>query len=287
MHRRLHPEALEGLQPVRLRGGGIDVAQATEWVTRCSPWLSKSRRLTPSPAPAHGDVGRFGPDSVVWRFHADPADARRRACARCWSRPSTPRWRAWTSTAVPQRSVGPAPRTTEFVFATTYGDTARPSGVRRVRAVHSHPRRRPGERSVVPGRDPDLLLWIHAVEVHSFVVAYRIRGSAGRRDADRYVTRWSGSPSSSSCRRHGAASMGELREYLGSMRPGSGHAAAREGMRASCIRRCRWRSVRCGCPGERRARDPAGVRTSDVRAAVVPGGDASRARRDVPAHSRC
>jgi uncharacterized protein (DUF2236 family) len=77
-----------------------------------------------------------------------------------------------------------------FVQETTFGDTATAEAAcARVRKVHEH----------ISGTDPvtgleysasapDLLAWIHAVEVHSFVVAYRAyAGRLSDGDADRYV----------------------------------------------------------------------------------------------------
>src|SRR5829696_5939600 len=82
-------------------------------------------------------------------------------------------------------------RTIEYVVTTTFGDTAAAEQMgARVRAVH--------ERVVGvdphTGRpyradDPELLAWIHNVEVHSFVAAYRRYGGwLFDGDADRFVT---------------------------------------------------------------------------------------------------
>ena len=81
--------------------------------------------------------------------------------------------------------------------------------------------------------DPDLLLWIHAVEVHSFVAAYRAyAGRLDDDDADRYVAEMVRVaelvelPVGMAPR-----SMGELREYLQSVEGLQVTPAAREGMR--------------------------------------------------------
>jgi uncharacterized protein (DUF2236 family) len=125
-------------------------------------------------------------------------------------------------------------RTSEYVLGTTYGDleTAERLG-RRVRAAH---------RSVVgtdpftglPYRadDPDLLLWIHAVEVHSFLIAHRTyAGAVSRDDADRYVREMAaineliGLP-----REMAPQGIEELRAYLRSMPGLAVSPAAREGL---------------------------------------------------------
>jgi uncharacterized protein (DUF2236 family) len=138
-----------------------------------------------------GDAGIFGPDSVAWRIHADPVmlvGGLRALLVQALE----PRAMA----AVDQHSAfredpwGRLQRTTEFVLATTYGDTAAAeAAAARVRAVH---RRIHGVDPVTgdtySARDPDLLLWIHAVEVESFLLAYRTyAGRVTEADGDRYV----------------------------------------------------------------------------------------------------
>ncbi len=137
------------------------------------------------------DVGLFGPDSVAWRLHADPTmlvgglrallvqalEPRAMAAVDQHSDYRTDPW-------------GRLRRTTEFVMTTTYGDTRSAEAAGElVRRIHT----RIEGTDPVTGRayradDPDLLLWIHAVEVHSFVSAYRrYAGSLTAADADRYV----------------------------------------------------------------------------------------------------
>ena len=85
-----------------------------------------------------GDVGLFGPDSVAWRLHADPVMlvGGHAGVARAGAR-------AAAMAAVDQHSKfredpwGRLERTTHFVMATTYGDTAAAeAAAARVRAVH-------------------------------------------------------------------------------------------------------------------------------------------------------
>ena len=138
-----------------------------------------------------GDAGLFGPDSVVWRIHADPVmlvGGLRALLVQALE----PRAMA----AVDQHSLfredpwGRLERTTKFVLATTYGDTAAAeAAAAKVRKVHEHIH---GTDSVTgqpyAADDPDLLLWIHAVEVESFLLAYRTyAGRVTRADGDRYV----------------------------------------------------------------------------------------------------
>jgi uncharacterized protein (DUF2236 family) len=180
--------------------------------------------------------GLFGPDSVAWRLHADPAmlagglrallvqalEPRAMAGVDQHSKYQADPW-------------GRLRRTTEFVYETTYGDTARAEeACARVRRVHERVR----GVDPVTGRDytasdPDLLLWIHAVEVHSFVAAYRAyAGRLSDADADRYVDEMVRVaelvelPPGMAPR-----TMGELREYLRSVDGLQITPAAREGMR--------------------------------------------------------
>ena len=138
-----------------------------------------------------GDAGIFGPESVAWRIHADPAmlvgglrallvqalEPRAMAAVDQHSKFSEDPW-------------GRLERTTNFVVATTYGDTAAAeAAAARVRKVHEHIHGiDPATGGPYTASDPDLLLWIHAVEVESFLLAYRTyAGRVSTADADRYI----------------------------------------------------------------------------------------------------
>lgn len=183
-----------------------------------------------------GDSGLFGPDSVVWRIHADPVmlvGGLRAVLVQALE----PRAMA----AVDQHSAfredpwGRLQRTTSFVVRTTYGDTAdADAAIGKVRAVHSRIRGvDPVTGSAYSADDPDLLLWIHAVEVDSFLHAYRTyAGRVDAADADRYVEEMTrvgervGVPAADLPR-----TLGELREYLGSVTGLQVTPAARDGLR--------------------------------------------------------
>jgi uncharacterized protein (DUF2236 family) len=168
------------------------------------------------------DAGLFGPGSVAWRLHADSTmiiAAMRALLVQALE----PRAMA----AVDQHSDYRADpwrrldRTVRFILATTYGDTAEAeaaAGI--VRAIHE----RVHGTDPVTGRaysadDPDLLLWIHAAEVHSVVITYRrYAARLSDADADRYVAEMAavaellGLPADMAPR-----SMTELRDYLRGM----------------------------------------------------------------------
>ncbi|MET0421210.1 MAG: oxygenase MpaB family protein [Acidimicrobiia bacterium] len=182
------------------------------------------------------DVGIFGPDSVVWRIHADPVmlvggmrallvqglEPRAMAAVDQHSRFREDPW-------------GRLARTTSFVLDTTYGDTAAAeAAAAKVVAVHE---RIHGVDPVTgreySARDADLLLWIHAVEVESFLLAYRsFAGPLSRDDGDRYVREMARVaemvelPSAMAPR-----SEGDIRDYLRSVRGLRATPAARDGLR--------------------------------------------------------
>jgi uncharacterized protein (DUF2236 family) len=181
------------------------------------------------------EPGWFGPDSVVWRLHADPcmlAGGMRALLVQALE----PRAMAGVAqhSAYKEDPWGRLRRTTEFVYATTYGDAAAAEAAcARVRAVHTRVRGiDPETGRAYRADDPDLLLWIHAVEVDSFVTAYRAyAGRLSDADADRY-TREMGRvaeavelPSAMVPQTYG-----EIREYLASMTGLVASKAAREGM---------------------------------------------------------
>jgi uncharacterized protein (DUF2236 family) len=165
------------------------------------------------------DAGLFGPDSVAWRLHADPSmlvGAMRALLVQALE----PRAMA----GVVQHSDykadpwGRLNRTVRFVLHTTYGDTATAEAAcDAVRRIHD----RVHGVDLVTGRaysahDPDLLLWIHSVEVHSALYSYRsYAGRLDDADADRYVDEMVrvaerlGLPPAMAPR-----SVGELRDYL-------------------------------------------------------------------------
>jgi uncharacterized protein (DUF2236 family) len=165
------------------------------------------------------DAGLFGPDSVTWRLHADPSmlvGAMRALLVQALE----PRAMAGVAQHSDYKADpwGRLNRTLRFVLHTTYGDT--PTAEAACRAVCKiHDRVHgvdPVSGRAYSAHDPDLLLWIHAVEVHSAVFAYRsYAGRLSDEDADRYVDEMVrvaellGMPGDIAPR-----TMGELREYL-------------------------------------------------------------------------
>ena len=136
------------------------------------------------------DEGLFGPESVTWHLHGDPAMWVAGICS-LYLQSLHPRAVA----AVVQNSrfqedpLGRLMRTGDFVGITTYGSReAAETAARRVRHVHrklSAVDRRTGEPIRLD--DPDLLLWVHCAEVYSFATVVRRAGfPVSDRQLDRY-----------------------------------------------------------------------------------------------------
>lgn len=182
------------------------------------------------------DLGLFGPDSMVWRVHADPASlvgglrslliqALHPVAMAAVSQHSDYRNDPWSRLM----------RTSEYLSVTTFGDTAsaRAAGAR-LRTIHN------AIKGVDPvtGRayradDPDLLLWVHNVEVHSFLKSYQVyAGSIDQRDADRYVREMVRHAELVGLRAQDVPhSVDDLRDYLRSFEGLALTPAAREGVR--------------------------------------------------------
>jgi uncharacterized protein (DUF2236 family) len=142
--------------------------------------------------------GTFTPESVTWRVHADPSmliggmrallvQALHPLAMAGVEQHSDYRADPW----------GRLQRTVEYVLTTTYGteEEARQAGLV-VQAVHKRVRGTdPVTNKTYSAEDPDLLVWVHAVEVHSFLMAYRRYGSGPCTDddADRYLAEQVGS----------------------------------------------------------------------------------------------
>lgn len=140
---------------------------------------------------SEGDPGLFGPDSVTWRIHADPSmlvGGLRALMIQALS----PRAMAAVADHSDFRSDpwGRLRRTADYVTATTFGDTATAElAGARVRAIHDRITGvDPHSGKPYDANDPELLAWIHNVEVDSFLRAYRAyAGRVSDADADRYV----------------------------------------------------------------------------------------------------
>jgi uncharacterized protein (DUF2236 family) len=137
------------------------------------------------------DTGLFGPGSVTWRIHRDPAygiggiaslfhQALHPVAMAAVDQHSDFSYNAWVRTW----------RTTEWVFTVVFGSTgAAETAGARVRRLHE----RITGTDPVTGRDyraedPDLLLWVHAVGIEYTLRSYEIYAhELTAADADRFV----------------------------------------------------------------------------------------------------
>ncbi len=170
-------------------------------------------------------LGFFGPDSVSWRIHADPAFSVGgiRALLLQALHPVAMDGVARFSSAFADDPWARLTRTAEYVATLTFGtrrDALRQ--VRRVRGMH----RSKSAVEETTGRgysvdDADLLLWVHCCEVESLLsVARRAGVPLTDADADRYVAEQVVAAVLIGCDADDVpASAAELDAYLERMRP--------------------------------------------------------------------
>ena len=145
-----------------------------------------------APVGAANDPGLYGPDSVTWRVHADPsmALAGLRALLLQALHPLA-------MAGVSQHSDfrgdpwGRLFRTAEYVGTTTYGTTVEAQrAVAKVRGIHRQlTATDPATGATYRIDRPDLLRWVHCVEVESFLsTAVRCGLRLSRAEQDAYYT---------------------------------------------------------------------------------------------------
>jgi uncharacterized protein (DUF2236 family) len=152
--------------------------------------LESTAVLRATPSTRDGD-GYFGPESVTWRILSDPSawlgggraflvQALHPGAMSVFAQNSGYRNDPW----------GRLHHTALYVEAAVFGTRAQADKAgERIRRYHAKLRAVPGE-SGQPRRasDADLMLWVHATTVHSFLVAYRrFAYRLPDADADRYV----------------------------------------------------------------------------------------------------
>ena len=146
--------------------------------------------MAPAPQEMPTDDGLFGPASVTWRVHASPAMliGGMRALLIQSLHPLAMAGVAQHSD-YKTRGLYRLRRTTQYILTVTFGDTeaAKAAGAL-VRKVHAHIKGvDPVTGRSYSAEDPDTLLWVHCVEVHSFLAAYRAyAGALTADDCDRY-----------------------------------------------------------------------------------------------------
>jgi uncharacterized protein (DUF2236 family) len=183
------------------------------------------------------DTGYFGPGSMAWHLHTNPAlmagglrtllyqglNPLAMAGVDQHSRYREDPW-------------GRLERTSEYVITTIFGTKAEADAASaRLRLIHKRIRGiDPTTGRSYSAEDPELLLWVHATEVDSFLESYRrYGGRLSDQDADRYVREMVKAAELAGIPPHAAPKdTGELGDYLESMRTKLALTpAAREGMR--------------------------------------------------------
>jgi uncharacterized protein (DUF2236 family) len=138
-----------------------------------------------------GDAGLFGPRSVTWQVHADfPGMMAGGVCA-LMLQTLHPRALAgvWDHSDFRHDLLGRLRRTTAFVAGTSYAPKAEAERlIAQVARIHRHVRGTTADGQPYAADDPELLVWVHATEMSSFLAGYqRYRGKQlTPRALDRY-----------------------------------------------------------------------------------------------------
>jgi uncharacterized protein (DUF2236 family) len=123
-----------------------------------------------------GDVGLFGPESVAWRVHAHFTAMMVGGLSSLIVQSLHPRALAavWDHSDFRHKLKGRLGRTAYFVAATTYGSQAMAlKAIARVNAIHAHIRGTDQHGQPYVANEPELIRWVHLVEVSSFLAAYQ------------------------------------------------------------------------------------------------------------------
>jgi uncharacterized protein (DUF2236 family) len=138
------------------------------------------------------DLGLLGPDSVAWRVIGHPV-ALVGGLRSLIVQSLHPLAMAGVAehSDYRHRPLDRLRRTAQYVAATTFGDTeTAQAAAERVRRVHRKVRGTdPVTGLPYSADDPDTQVWVHAVEWHSFLAAYRTyAGGLSDEDQDRYLS---------------------------------------------------------------------------------------------------
>ena len=130
---------------------------------------------------ARRDHGLYGPGSVTWRVHSSPAVALVGGLRSLIVQSLHPLAMAGVAqhSDYREKPLKRLQRTAEYVAVVTFGDTEQAHEIAaRVRRVHSRVK---GVDPVTGKRysaeDPEIALYIHSTEVHSFLAAHRVYAS--------------------------------------------------------------------------------------------------------------
>jgi uncharacterized protein (DUF2236 family) len=123
-----------------------------------------------------GDAGLFGPESVVWQVHANFTVMMVGGLSSLIVQSLHPRALAavWDHSDFRHKLKERLGRTAYFVAATTYGsETLALNAIRRVNTIHANIRGTDLQGRPYVANEPELIRWVHLVEVTSFLAAYQ------------------------------------------------------------------------------------------------------------------
>ena len=123
-----------------------------------------------------GDAGLFGPDSVAWQVHANFTAMMVGGLSSLIVQSLHPRALAavWDHSDFRHKLKERLGRTAYFVAATTYGSEALAlSAIGRVNTIHANIRGTDLQGRPYVANEPELIRWVHLVEVTSFLAAYQ------------------------------------------------------------------------------------------------------------------
>jgi uncharacterized protein (DUF2236 family) len=123
-----------------------------------------------------GDPGLFGPQSVVWKVHADFSAMMVGGLSSLMIQALHPRALAavWDHSNFRQQLKARLGRTALFVASTTYGGLELATkSIERVNAIHAKIQGIDLQGHPYKANDPDLLRWVHLIETVSFLNAYQ------------------------------------------------------------------------------------------------------------------
>ena len=123
-----------------------------------------------------GDPGLFGPQSVVWKVHADFSAMMVGGLSSLMIQALHPRALAavWDHSNFRSQLKARLGRTALFVASTTYGGTELATqSIQRVNAIHAKIEGIDLQGQPYKANEPDLLRWVHLIETVSFLNAYQ------------------------------------------------------------------------------------------------------------------
>jgi uncharacterized protein (DUF2236 family) len=140
-----------------------------------------------------GDVGLFGPESVAWRVHAHFTATMVGGLSSLIVQSLHPRALAavWDHSDFRHKLKARLGRTAYFVAATTYGSQAMAmKAIDRVNTIHANIRGTDLQGKPYVANEPELIRWVHLVEVASFLAAFQhlSRRPLSVQECDRYIS---------------------------------------------------------------------------------------------------